>query len=541
MTVETMQTVQKRARIKNRLAIFHQLRNGQLQKRDLLFWGSITLLLLAAILMRLHLLGVPFDRDSYDEGVYWQTLRAMSQGQALYSSTFYSQPPVFLIAIYPIYILGGQTIWSARLAIALISLSGFLGAALLGKTLAGRIGILVALALLVLDPLYLSESQILQAEAPSTALSLLAVGLSYYWWQTSSEANRKSIIDTRRRYGLAILIAITLALAIFSKLFALSALVPLGLIALHQIWQMRCYSVAVRRSVIIAMLLAVLAFLITTLLILAPFLGSWSQLWRMVISFHLAAQTVYSRAGNLAVIQSDLFSPLGLTALLGIICAAWRKDQRIWPLLAWFLATLYLLWHQTPLFLHHLVALTPPLLGLALFCLPIVRSSIAHISRQRLSMRWTYSDERILSLIWLVIALQLIFTNTIAIRAQYHNIAARAQSIEVQQDQQVANDIQRLTHPDQWVITDAQFLLAQADRNTPPDLVDTSQVRNASGYLTTDQLINVAQQSRVQAVLFYTDRLINAQPRFYSWVQQHYILLHSYGPGRELWSKNEIQ
>jgi hypothetical protein len=33
-----------------------------------------------AIAMRLYGLGYPFDFDGYDEGVYWQTLRAMRAG-----------------------------------------------------------------------------------------------------------------------------------------------------------------------------------------------------------------------------------------------------------------------------------------------------------------------------------------------------------------------------------------------------------------------------------------------------------------------------
>ena len=102
-------------------------------------------LFVVAIWMRLHLLNVPFDRDTYDEGVYWQSLRSMSTGASLYQQIFYSQPPFFLLSIYPIYALLGQTIWSARLGITIISLCGFLGALLLGKALAGRLGMLVCI------------------------------------------------------------------------------------------------------------------------------------------------------------------------------------------------------------------------------------------------------------------------------------------------------------------------------------------------------------------------------------------------------------
>ena len=38
--------------------------------QKILFWGVLLALLAIAIGMRLYGLGVPFDRDGYDEGVY---------------------------------------------------------------------------------------------------------------------------------------------------------------------------------------------------------------------------------------------------------------------------------------------------------------------------------------------------------------------------------------------------------------------------------------------------------------------------------------
>src|SRR5947209_10822178 len=131
------------------------------QKKFRLSWQTLLLYLFAlaflavGLLMRLRDLGLTFDRDGYDEGVYWQSLRAMSTGHSLYQQIFYSQPPFFLLSIYPIYTFFGQTIWSARLGVAVMSLFGLLGALLLGKALGGRLGAVVAALLLLADPFYL--------------------------------------------------------------------------------------------------------------------------------------------------------------------------------------------------------------------------------------------------------------------------------------------------------------------------------------------------------------------------------------------------
>jgi hypothetical protein len=86
------------------------------------------------------------------------------------------------------------------------------------------------------------------------------------------------------------------------------------------------------------------------------------------------------------------------------------------------------------------------------------------------------------------------------------------------------------------VITDAQFIAGLAQRNTPPELVDTSYVRINTGFVTTRQVIQIAGQPRVQAVLFYTGRL-QKLAGLHDWVSQHFRRVHTYGGEQELWVK----
>src|SRR5579859_3367864 len=116
----------------------------QQRRRFTISWQTIVFYLVALALfalglwMRLKDLGLPYDRDGYDEGVYWQSLRAMSSGHSLYQQIFYSQPPFFLLSVYPIYAFFGQNLWAARLGIAIVSMFGLLGAFFLGKAIGGR-------------------------------------------------------------------------------------------------------------------------------------------------------------------------------------------------------------------------------------------------------------------------------------------------------------------------------------------------------------------------------------------------------------------
>lgn len=529
---------------------------------SLLAWTTVLVLFVIGIWMRLHLLDVPYDRDSYDEGVYWQSLRSMSAGGSLYEQIFYSQPPFFLLSIYPFYALLGQTLWSARLGIAVISLFGLVGALLLGKALAGRKGMLLALLLLVINPLYLAESQILQADAPSTALTLLAVGLAYLWWERP---------DGLVGYCLATLVAFTLALSMLTKLLVVPALAPIGLLVLARLWQVKQQASAKPFLSILPLLLGCLVFILTTILLLLPFVHSLPQLWNMVVSFHTDAKTdlllssskaeeyhLYTQQ-NATLIQNVLISLLGASALYGTIASLIQYNWRIIPLLAWLAATIYIFWQQVPLLNHHMVAVIPPLVGLSVMGIaPRPASKHPRTLRGRLLQSFplktvfaskklaflkavfkgTVQRVNIIMMLALILVICQVVINFQEIRSFFDTSYLNAHSQATQSTLHIAQDVQRVTKPDQLVITDAQFIVALADRNTPASLVDTSNVRIFTGYVTTQQLIEAALQPQVRAVLFYNDRLDLMQPSFYNWVQQHFHLANHYGTKAELWVKN---
>jgi 4-amino-4-deoxy-L-arabinose transferase-like glycosyltransferase len=504
--------------------------NGRAETRTVarrpLSWQFIVFCLMALVLcaaglyLRLHDLGVPFDRDSYDEGVYWQTLRAMSAGHALYQQTFYSQPPFFMLGVFPFFTLFGQTLVAARLGIVTLSLFGLLGALLLGKALSGRVGAIAALLLIVANPLYLAESQTLQADGPAIAFSLLAVALAYLWWERP---------EGTAGLCYAVLAAIALVLGILSKLNAVAALVPIGLLMMHHLW--RGYrGKSEEKSGMRSLIVGVVALVVVTILIFLPFAGSFAQLWQQMVSFHNAADAVYrgQPQPHFALMQPVLISLLGLAALYGSIVALLRRDWRVVPLLAWLIVTVYLLWRQHPLFAHHLVALVAPMLALA----------IIGIGQINLSKRPVITISSMATGLAIVLVLIAVVGGGLASRQYLRAEHAQASAPATIKAQQVGRDLQQEMQPEQQVITDAQFLTALANRSTPPALVDTSTVHIDSGYLTSQQLIQEAKRPEVRVVLFYTGRLTTAKlTDFHTWVTQHFRLVHQYGKGKEMWVK----
>ena len=372
-----------------------------------------------------------------------------------------------------------------------------------------------------MNPLYLRESQTIQAEAPSAALSLLAVGLIYLWWQRPDDAISLC---------LAILSAIALALSILSKLLAFSALVPVALLMLARIWQIWQQAPEKRLRRASSLIAGVVAFILTFALLLLPFAGSFQQFWHGVVTFHTTAGTVFkaSQSGNLTLIENMLISFTALAALYGTIVSLLRRDWRVLPLLAWFLVTTLILWRQTPLFSHHLVALVPPLLGLATM-------GIGPLPQLPVNKRSMISIDVVFSLVGLLFILVASLQGGNDILQYYHT--QQLSNATSKQQNKVIKDLQSATQPDQLVVTDAQFITALANRNTPPELLDTSSVRIVTGYVTYQQLVQAAEHPQVHAVLFYTGRLAREIPAFHTWVSQHFHLLKRYSSGKELWVK----
>jgi Dolichyl-phosphate-mannose-protein mannosyltransferase len=490
--------------------------------QTMLFWGTALTLFLLATGMRLYNLGLLFDRDGYDEGVYWQSLRAMSAGHPLYQQIFYSQPPFFLLSAFPGFALLDGTLWSGRFGIALVSLLGMLGAFLLGKALAGRLGAIMALLLMAVDTLYLVESQKLMAEGPSVAFSMLAVGLAYLWWEHP---------EGRRGLCWAALTGVALALSILSKLLCVVTFAAAALLMLARLWQIWRKQPDANLASLRPILVGIAAFVVTMLLVLLPFLGSLHSLLQDVVSFHTQSASVFGRAENTKLVRQVLLSVLGLAALYGTLAALLWRDWRVIPLIAWLLGTAFWLWRLVPLFPHHLGALTPPLIALAVMGI-----------RTTPMPKWDMLQSLAPTLQKLATPLALLLmlaASAFAVRqdiSYYAADAARSTNGLVKQEARISSDLGQAITAEQWVVTDAQFIADMAGRNTPPELVDTSMVRIVSGDLTLQQLIDATSQPQVHAVLFFSGRfyLHNVRP-FHEWVAAHFHLLHSYGQGVEMW------
>ncbi|HEX6800032.1 MAG TPA: glycosyltransferase family 39 protein [Ktedonobacterales bacterium] len=486
---------------------------------------------LAVVLRVVSLGGGMLD---YDEGVYWQSLRAMAAGHPLFAQVFSSQPPAFLDLVYPFYALFGQSIAAARLGIVVYSLVGLAAIYVIGRAVAGRWAGLAAVALLAFDPAYLAESHTLQAEAPSVALALVCVALAV--------SAARAQVPARRRV-LAVLAGAALALGILIKLWDVVAVVPAVLyLAAPLFASLRGPDGRLRRPERAALMPALrttaenlalfaLGALGAGILILAPYLSHWSDLWNQVVAFHIAAghTSGHGLLYNLSLLLSNgLAYPLALAALVGFLLGIGARDWRIAPPLLWLGASALLLLDQQPLFDHHRVLLLPPLALLAALALPLAARQAPVALRRGASVPIAPLAATLL----LVVTLLTLGLGVASMRTD----AAPPNGDQAQ----AAVALERLTVPGDVVASDDQYAAALAGRDVPPELVDTSQVRIASGYLTAAQLEAILTRDDVRAILFSSGRFALI-PGFTAWVQAHYTEVVDLGGGRGLYIKSPPQ
>jgi len=540
---------------------------------------SRVVILILIVAAALRFAALPGPSTEYDEGVYWQSLRAMAAGHALFSSVFSSQPPFFLLSIYPFYALLGQSIFAARLGVAIYSLVGVVAMYIAGRAIAGGWGGVIACGLLAVDPLYLQESHTLQAEAPSLAFAIVAVALAALamrltpqigpWddWEIALRRYRA------RRVTLGLLSGVALGLGVMIKLWDVVAIVPAVLYLASPVYSATpepnlprtviVYEALTERlrGVLPELLAFAVGVILAVLATVAPSLSSFSAMYGQVVGFHLSAgqSSAHGLSYNIGIILGG--SSLYLTGVAAALAFALalgrgltrnaqarrvRLAWRLAPPTLWALASGILLLRQQPLFPHHITLLAPPLALMAALALPLGTGAAPHTAKAGESVRagrrrakralaeqadpaaGAMRSASALAIIGvsLVIALVGAFIGFTADQTATQPPPATTLSM--------VHTLDFFTQPSDLIVGDDQYVVALADRSTPPQLVDTSGVRIGSGSLTTAQLENIILTDDVRYVLFASGRFQQA-PGFTTWVKANFIEVASFGHGRALY------
>jgi hypothetical protein len=230
--------------------------------------------------------------------------------------------------------------------------------------------------------------------------------------------------------------------------------------------------------------------------------------WEQSVGLHLVARGL--AIGGLEPLTLVEEGPLLVLSLAGLALSIRRAPRLVAVAGTWAAFAALMLAVQRPLWPHHLLALVAPAALLA--------GGLAQFVVYR------RPDGRLVA----AAAVVLVAAGAGAaldVHVHQHSDAGLAPAVA---------RLQAATKPSDLVITDDQYLLALAGRDTPPQLVDTSLVRVSSGSLTTAAVEAIAERSHVRGFLFSTGRLSQLED-LESWVELRYPEHQQLDADRELY------
>lgn len=441
----------------------------------------------------------------FDEGVYWQSVRALTRGEPLFSSVFASQPPGFYYALAPLFALF-HSVASLRLTVLMFGLLGLVATYFVGRAVAGPVAGLIALALAATSPLYFHESAIVQADGPSVAISVLAVALALFAARSSG----------RRETTLAAASGLALALALGIKFLGAVTVVPIAIVLLSDR----------RRWVLTASALG--GLLLGSIVVFIPALMSPGAAFDDLVLTHVRAGQFVQQglADNARLIFLHREVPLEALGLIGAVFAMLRRDRAIVMPLAWVGASIVAVLFYHPLFAHHVV-----MLSLALALTAAIGLS-PHPALPR-SGRVFLGPEGVE-----VIAVGALVLVTAAAGAYVAVGDIQLAMVPDVHDAEMTAAVRSVGRPGEFWISDNPWAVAAANRDIPGPVVDTSTQRTHAGLLTLNDLESARVRYHVRWVLEDSFRL-DIVPGFRPWLNVHFHARQNLGGRAVLYEANQ--
>ena len=420
----------------------------------------------------------------FDEGVYWLSLRSMRLGNHLYSQVYSSQPPLFLQMLEPLWSGLGGTLEAARVLMTSWDVVALLAATVVGWRLVSPwAGVAIAIVVAV-DPRMVFQSVILQADGPAATLALCALAGAAI---AITARGRRSAVTWAAVAG-ALLVA-----GILTKLFDVGLVPVIALTLLlsgRRVWLL---AAAAAGGVVLAAA------------VLLPLSGVWSQMWDQAVGVHLSTRGIYSAGAGFtfSLLRTELSTewPIAAVAAFGAL-TGWWGDRRLWLVgMVWCIGGGLALLATKPTYPHHEAVMVP---GLA--CVAV--SGLLAVVRAGRSARLPRRTRRPLAVLGAVVAT----AYAVGVLA-----TALGSLRPTPVDPERATAIDDFVPASALVLTDDQFELAAANRDSPPQWVDTSLVRFFGSDVTAAEVAaSVAANPDVCAVLIESNHL-NHLPGLIDW------------------------
>jgi hypothetical protein len=433
-----------------------------------------------------------FQFDAYDEGIELIKATLHLDGFAMYTQIWNDQPPMSTIILSFWLGLFGKSILVARLLTLTFSTVLIWSFCQIIRLYFGKLAAIIATLLLIISCNFLRLSVSVMFGLPSLAVAMLSV----YALIISQRIYRQQIFH----YILIIVSGSLLALSLQIKLFT-AFLIPLIIFDLVN-YHLKKNPQQISKSNLFSDIGLWLTSFLTTFIIIGVLCDSLS--YQQLLKSHIddSVRIAFNQESSIKLTLSFLLQDFDylLLAILAIIII-WRKKQwdRIFPI-TWLLTTFILLLNHRPVWYHHYLLISIPLVWLATygitFSLPFVRRGLGWDKLKKLSLSSIASVLVIFSIIVIPIKLGII---------QWENHKFVAQSQERIELLNVILAHKKSTH---WFFTDCPIYAFYSGLPVPPEIAVLSQIRIDSKTITGEQLLTVLKKYQPEQILLCKSPLI---------------------------------
>ncbi len=422
-----------------------------------------TIFLLIIIFTQFKLINRPVTDN--DEGIYLTSFLLVNRGYPAYKKTYFSQPPGFLLTVYPGFILFGKTLQSARMTIGFWSMIGLLTIIWIGFELKNKWAGLFAISLLFLIPSYFNQTLMFQSDILVSIFSLLSLAALIRF--------SKSL-----RLFWFIISVLFLNLAFWTKLDI--TFFPSFIMALFLLFKEKRISTKNIINLFFIFFSVSLGFFI---LLILPF-GIKDVFYNSILLRFQAAATSSSPFLLFDYLKKDFI--LSSIILGCLILSFFKKNKFDFPLkiiFLWSIFVLIIFIFYRPLFPHHLVILSVPIVLL-------FSQIVDHFFNNKKLFR---------SMILIILIISL--SNRIYITAK------TSSKLINNQRQNTVEIIEKYTNINDFVVSDEEILNGLSGRLPPPELSDISQVRIRSNNLTSENFMKIINKYKPKLIISWNGRL----------------------------------
>jgi 4-amino-4-deoxy-L-arabinose transferase-like glycosyltransferase len=475
-----------------------------------------------------HLSGQLWD---YDEGVWASEARLLNQGFALYREVYVPAPPLFVVTLAAGFRLFGESLETARLVSLLLSSLGLVAVALVGRKLFNGVAGVAALLFLAFSPDFYMFSRLPNGNLVSMGIVMWAIFFALLYRDTG-------------RLKWLYLASMVASIGLFFK-FVPGFMVPVlaYLVGRHHFATNQPIQKKIGKFLADGVHAAIPFFLV---LIACLLVFDASAFTDQVFLHHLSGRNLGSYPPELvpspldplsaAIVNSFTaigalswntnilsnlifflinYRALTLLALLGFYPLHKTRPDNAALMLFWLAATAAMSLLHQPMFGHLFAIYLYPLALLAGVSTAWLMALLKQLVRQR-----PVQTRRLIATAIFAGALG---AYLVGLPATLDYFSRKSAAPELPVYTGAIEALQQQTTPDDWIITDIQAIAFLADRNVPPPLAETSNMRYANNRLQTDDLKRWTEKYRPKVII--TGRVFLHLTEYTNWLPQNYNLV----------------